>query len=375
MPLFAVIVSGEDRDVGVLRDVLRELQVESVTCGSTPEARKVLSSKAVDAVLLDGDLEGIRELIDALTRSKGTESPRVIAILGSRNDARQAFDVGAHFVLYKPISRDRCLVSLEYAFRTTGKERRNTGRHNVYFPTVVSSPVVDTAPVTVLNLSPTGATLQAKKRLPPDSKLYFEFQIPGQAATIRLAGSVVWQDIQGRAGIHFGNVPASSRKALEQWQDRMDREEPREAPEVAMDIDRFGPMDSPGNRDPQPPPMVVRQILAVPSRKERRGQSRHKFDAGVRVSDQRTAIPNWCNITDISAGGCYVEMLMPFPKGTLLNLELRAGEMKLKTRGKVQSSLPGKGMGVQFVIETQEQRDQIAQIVEFLASGSSLRQS
>src|SRR5450432_194999 len=83
MPLFAVIVSGEDRDVGVLRDVLRELQVESVTCGSTPEARKVLSSKAVDAVLLDGDLEGIRELIDALTRSKGTESPRVIAILAA----------------------------------------------------------------------------------------------------------------------------------------------------------------------------------------------------------------------------------------------------------------------------------------------------
>jgi hypothetical protein len=66
-------------------------------------------------------------------------------------------------------------------------------------------------------------------------------------------------------------------------------------------------------------------------------------------------------------------MVMPFPKGTLLTLELRAGAMRLQTRGQVQSSLPGKGMGVQFVIEDEKQRDQITQIVEFLAAGSSLR--
>ncbi len=375
MPLLALIVSGDGRDILVLQDVLRELHVESVVCGTASEARSVLAAKPVDAVLLDGDVPEVGEVINELARSQGTESQKIIAILSGSNDSQHAFDVGAHFVLYKPISRDRSLVSLEYAFRSPGKKRRNTSRHNVYLSTTVSSPVVDTAAVTLLNLSPTGTALQTKKRLPPDSKLYFEFQVPDQAALVRLAGNVVWQDIDGRAGIHFASVPAASRKALEQWQDRMDREEFGEAPEVAMEAERFGPMDAPGDRDPQPPPIVVRQNLTIPAPKERRAQSRYRLNAGVRVSDQRSAVPNWCNIADISTGGCYIEMVMPFPKGTLLTLELRAGTMRLRTRGKVQSSLPGKGMGVQFVIEDPEQRDHISQIVEFLATGSSLQQA
>jgi CheY-like chemotaxis protein len=373
MALLALIVSSDSRDVLVLQDILRELHVDSLVCRTAFEARELVAAKPVNAVLLDGDVPEVDEVIQELTRSQRAEPQRIIAVLSASNDSRRAFGVGAHFVLYKPISRDRSLVSLEYAFRTPVKKRRDTSRHNLYLSTTVSSPAVDIDAVTLLNLSPTGTALQTKKRLPPDSKLYFEFQIPEQASTIRLAGNVVWQDIDGRAGVQFASVPAASRRALQQWQDRMEREDTGDDPEIAMEVERFGPMDSPGNRDPQPPPIVVRQNIKVPAQKERRGQSRYRVDAGVRVSDQRSAVPNWCNIVDISRGGCYIEMVMPFPKGTLLTLELRAGAMRLQTRGQVQSSLPGKGMGVQFVIEDQKQRDQISQIVEFLAAGSSLR--
>jgi hypothetical protein len=160
---------------------------------------------------------------------------------------------------------------------------------------------------------------------------------------------------------------------LDQWLATADRIEPEELPEVSMEVERFGPMDGPGDRDPQPPQIIVRQNLTVPERRDRRAQARYLLNAGVRVSDQQSAIPNWCNIADISQGGCYIEMVMPFPKGTVLNLEVRTGEMKLRTRGKVKSSLPGKGMGVQFDIESDQQREQLNQIVEFLATGASLR--
>lgn len=371
MPLLALIVSADNRDIGVLQDVLRELHVESEVCNTASSAKACLIKKPFDAIVLDGELPGVLEMVDALAQRGKGEDPRIIAILGSKECSQRAFEIGAHFVLYKPVSRDRSLVSLEYAFRSAGKDRRNTDRRGVYVSTKVSSPVVDEAPVTLLNLSPTGTALRSKKRLPPDSKLYFEFQIPGQTAIVRLSGNVVWQDIQGRAGIRFASVPAASRKALDQWLERVDRDDIEEPPEVSMDVDRFGPMDSPGDRDPQP--LVVRQTLEVPVRKERRAESRYRFDAGVRVSDQRTATPNWCNIADISLGGCYIEMVVPLPKGTLLNLELRAGETRLQTQGKVKSSLPGKGMGVQFAIENDTQREQLHQIVEFLATGASLR--
>jgi CheY-like chemotaxis protein len=372
MPLLGLIVSREDRDIRVLQEVLHELHVETEVCGTAADAGGVLVKRPVDAVLLDGDLPGAMNVIDTLARGKTLEQPRIIAILGGKESAHCAFEIGAHFVLYKPISRDRTLVSLEYAFRSAGKDRRGGNRRGVYLNTTVTSPAVDSVPVSLFNLSPTGAAVRAKKRLPPDSKLYFEFQIPGQKSTVRLSGNVVWQDVQGRAGIRFGSVPASSRKALDEWLETTDRDEVAEPPEVAMEVERFGPMDSPGDRDPQP--LVIRQQLTVPARKERRAQSRYRMSAGVRVADQRSAVPNWCNIADISQGGCYVEMVVPFPKGTVLNLEVRAGSMKLRTQGKVQSSLPGKGMGVQFKIEDQEQRNQLGEIIEFLAAGASLRQ-
>jgi len=374
MPLLALIVSVDGRDIRVLREVLRELQVETMVCSNAAEAGGALVKNAVDAVILDGDLEGIGDVIERMTRSQTANAPKVIAILSSREESQRAFEFGAHFVLYKPVSRDRSLVSLEYAFRSTGKERRDSDRRSMYFPTTVSSPVTDAAAVTLLNLSPTGTQLQAKKRLPPDSKLYFEFQIPGHASAVRLSGTVVWQDIQGRAGIRFASVPSASRKALDQWLDRVDREDSREVPEVAMDVDRFGPLDRPGDRDPMPS-VVFRQNLVVPPRKERRSQSRYALAAGVRVADQRSGIPSWCNIADISRGGCFIELVVPFPKGTQLTLEVRAGELKFRTQGEVKSSQPGKGMGIQFKIEDEAQRDQVNQIVEFLAVGSSLRES
>ena len=372
MPLLALIVSNEDREVRVLREVLHELHVESEVCGTANEASGMLVKRPVDAVLLDADLPGALDVIDAITRRQGVEQPRILAILGGKDSAPQAFSMGAHFVLYRPISRDRSLVSLEYAFRSGGKDRRDGNRREVFLSTTVSSPAVESVPVSLVNLSPTGTTVRTKKRLPPDSKLYFEFQIPGQPATVRLSGNVVWQDVQGRAGIRFASVPASSKKAIDQWLESAQREETEEVPEVAMEVERFGPMDRHGDRDARPP-LVIRQNIAVPARKERREQSRYRLDAGVRVEDQRSQVPNWCNIADISRGGCYVEMVMPFPKGTVVNLEVRAGTMRLKTQGKVQSSLPGKGMGLQFKIEDKAERAQLDEIIEFLAAGASLR--
>lgn len=371
MPLLALIVSNEDRDVRVLQEVLHELHVETEVCSTAGQAEGVLIRRPVDAVLLDTELPGVLAVIEGLTRRQGAEQPRVLAILGGKDGARNAFDIGAHFVLYRPISRDRSLVSLEYAFRSGGKDRRGGNRRDVFLSTTVTSPATEPVPVSLMNLSPTGTRVRAKKRLPPDSKLYFEFQIPGQMATVRLSGNVVWQDVQGRAGIRFASVPASSRKAIDQWLEGAAREESQEVPEIAMEVERFGPMDSPGNRDPQP--LIFRQNLVTPARKERRTQSRYRLDAGVRVSDHRSRVPNWCNIADISRGGCYVEMVVPFPKGTMLNLEVRAGTMRLRTQGKVLSSLPGKGMGIQFQIEDQAERSHLDQIIEFLAAGATLR--
>ena len=71
MPLLALIVSNEDRDVRVLREVLHELHVETEVCSTAGQAGSMLIKRPVDAVLLDADLPGALAVIDGLTKEKG----------------------------------------------------------------------------------------------------------------------------------------------------------------------------------------------------------------------------------------------------------------------------------------------------------------
>ena len=369
MPLLALIVSPDERSAGLLQEVLRELHAETETCENSAKAILFIKTRPVDAVLLDGDMPNAASLIDTLAQLEGADQPRIIAFLNAKADSEEAFQIGVHFVLYKPISRDRALVSLEYALRSAGKNRREQDRQPVHLTTKISCGSVDAAPITLLDMSLSGTAILSQRRLPSDSKLYFEFQAPGQNATVRMAGSLVWQDLQGRAGIRFSNVPAASRKVLENWLHSNDAPADEPSVEDHIEVERFERLDR--FPHPVPAPVVFRQELPTPEREERRKGSRYRYGAGVRVVERRSEVPNWCNIADISQEGCYIERARPFPKGTQLEMELRTQDARLKLRGTVRSSHPGTGMGLQFGFENEEQQKQLQQIVQFLAVGST----
>jgi len=132
---------------------------------------------------------------------------------------------------------------------------------------------------------------------------------------------------------------------LDQWLANADRQENAEPPEVAMEVDRFGPMDQPGDRNPSRRWLCGRSWWCL------RGKSagHNRVTGERRVCIPITALPFRIGaISRISARAAVISNGDALSKGTVLNLEVRAGTMRLQTRGKVQSSLPGKGMGVQF---------------------------
>lgn len=82
------------------------------------------------------------------------------------------------------------------------------------------------------------------------------------------------------------------------------------------------------------------------------------------------SVPNRASLTDISAGGCYVEMPTPFPAGTQVEIVVRTQQMKLKTRGVVQSVHPGFGMGVQLTLNSPEDRDHVQSLIRLLSESA-----
>lgn len=85
---------------------------------------------------------------------------------------------------------------------------------------------------------------------------------------------------------------------------------------------------------------------------ERRQFARHpcRFEVRVTVEDGSVSLAG--KITDISLGGCYVEMLSPLPAETAVRLSFKLDAAALELSGRVRSSQIGTGMGIAFTSMT-----------------------
>jgi hypothetical protein len=81
----------------------------------------------------------------------------------------------------------------------------------------------------------------------------------------------------------------------------------------------------------------------------------------LHLADQEAPIR--ARAADISLGGCFVEMPNPLPKGTKIQLALWVKDAKLWAKGKVITSTPGYGIGVQFTELSEQERIRLKQFV------------
>jgi len=80
---------------------------------------------------------------------------------------------------------------------------------------------------------------------------------------------------------------------------------------------------------------------------EQRKHPRFKCHNSVELHT-RDGASFWATISDLSVGGCYVEVAIPFPRGTKLKMAIWIGETKHWADCEVAYSTPGSGTGVMF---------------------------
>jgi hypothetical protein len=98
----------------------------------------------------------------------------------------------------------------------------------------------------------------------------------------------------------------------------------------------------------------------------RRSQTRYSCRVSAEVYRTGTSVPNHCCLTDLSAGGCYLEISLPFPQGSTVEIFVRTHELKLRLLGTVQAAHPGYGMGIAFESRTKEQQNNVAKLTDFV---------
>lgn len=112
--------------------------------------------------------------------------------------------------------------------------------------------------------------------------------------------------------------------------------------------DSFDPLRSEPVSPPPPPVMSPSSGSEPWSGRERRQFVRHACRMAAQIVLQNGSLRMTATVTDISLGGCYVEMLSPLPVDTFVDIALSPGDATLQLSGRVRSSQPNFGMGVSF---------------------------
>jgi len=357
MALTSLVVCSDAQAVQVLSRILDDLGMKVELRGDSEGAAASLEGTRFDAVVVDCQSEAAAMRLIAKIRKSGSRAAVVIALVTGANQVRDIFEQGANFLIYKPVSNERALHSLNAARALVRQERRVQPRIPLEAQTSISYPGNEDSPATLLELSESGLGMRTGSKLPPACKVYFRFSVPGNDASVRLAGEVMWQDATGRVGIRFAKVPDSSMRILRTW------------------IQQHSTVstENQGAQKISEPEIVKMRLpaglgLLSASAPDRRNLSRRACTFGAEVYRGDSKVPNRCTLSDISTGGCYIETTEPFPSGSIVTVVVRTHEVHLCIAGKVQSMHPGFGMGVRFTTNSDVERKQVNQLIALAQS-------
>lgn len=358
-----------DRDAAsLLKGVLTEMGMESEHTPSLAHGVVRLNEQKFDAVVFEyRDDAASEEFLARLRHSTKNPATMLIAVVDEECNARPLFGLGANFVLYRPLSVERTRVSLSAARSLMKRERRRSPRVQVHSKAQVSYPGNPDLHATLVNLSDTGTLITTHQRELGSGKVYFEFALPGQKQIVRLSGQVAWQDFSGRAGVHFLDVPQASRKLIQAWLQQSGVRPGETTTPLESVIERFAIEPKLKEKKNAVPPPKHSSDLVTNAGNRRRGE-RVPCQLGATVSSAGTSTPNHCSLSDISEGGCYVEMPTPLPGKADVEIMVRTSEMKFKVRGEVLSSHPGFGMGVRFVFNDSSEQEEILRLLAVLSA-------
>ena len=91
---------------------------------------------------------------------------------------------------------------------------------------------------------------------------------------------------------------------------------------------------------------------------ERRRGPRYPFIASAELIEQKADVRIASRVSELSMNGCYLDMMNPFPAGTLVLVKISAGEGFFQAKGKIVYSQMNMGAGVGFL-----EFDQASQLV------------
>jgi hypothetical protein len=307
MNLKSLLLCSDEKIVRVLRRTLGDLDIGVELCASSEIALRKLTRERFEAIIVDCAGPGAAAVLRSARTAPCNKRAIAVAILDPDIGLRSGFEIGAHFILYKPVSVERSKSSFRAARALMKKERRRNSRVSVRIPVEMSGRESDAHfKVNTTDLGEGGLAVSLPRRIKPSGSWQLLFTLPGSAKPVRVSAEFAWEGTGKQVGLRFQDPSLEVVGQLREWLGR-------NSPDVEKD-------------DP----------------------------------------PVRCQLTDLSLGGCYLDISSPFPVSTRVTLSMRAAGVDLRTEGVVRIMHPDRGMGVEFTQSTPEHRGLLEKFLSLL---------
>jgi len=313
MSLKSLLLCSDEKIVRVLRRVLGDLEIEVELCANSDAALRKLTRQRFEAIIADLSDDGAIEVLRSARTAPCNKQAVAVAIVEPIIGLKAVFEIGAHFVLYKPVSIERAKTSFRAARALMKSERRRNIRVAVEIPVVMRSTEIGAnMKVTTIDLSEGGMAVAMPNRRRASGRWQIAFTLPGTDAALEIPAELAWEGSKEQGGLRFL----------------------QSSPEATLKLREWLKQNSPDAEQDDPP---------------------------IR-----------CQLTDLSLGGCYLEISSPFPASSRVMLSMRAAGVEVRAQGVVRIMHPDKGMGVEFTQATPEHRAALEKFVGVLSENRTL---
>jgi hypothetical protein len=306
MNLKSLLLSSDEKTVRILRRVLSDLEIEVEHCSCADEAIRLITRQRFEAVVVDGvNAEEAGDVFRGAKASPVNKRALGIVLVESSIGLKGGFEMGAHFVLHKPLAVERAKSSFRAVRALMKRERRQQLRLPVQIS--VECFGANRYKAKTVDLSEGGMAIQFSGRIPKENSLRFSLDLPGVDDKVELQGELAWEGKSDQAGVRFKDTTDDQLKTLRKW-----------------------------------------------------------MSSQLSESEQDDDPPVRGRVSDLSAGGCYLKTTSPFPRGTRVVLSMKAADREVRAGGLVLVAHPEFGMGIEFLQATEGQHNQIDRLIKTL---------
>ncbi len=310
MGLTALILCSDEKIVRVVRRVLADLDIQAECCTEPSAALRKLTRQRFEALIVDCSEASFQEVLRSARSAPRNGRAVAIAIADPALALKSAFDLGAHFVLYKPVTSERAKLSFRAARALMKTERRRNTRIAVRIPVVLESGRGTRHKLTTEDLGEGGMAVSLPQGTKTAGVWKATFTLPDSTGTQEVSAELAWEGRERQAGLRFLNVPPEAASAIQSWMKRS-------SPDL----------------DADDPPLSGR-------------------------------------LTDLTPHACYLDISTPLPMSTQVTVTLSEGKTQLKIAGVVRVMHPERGMGIQFA-DTQGGPNPVENLLAALAASNA----